>query len=69
MLAQNNTRIIIQRTCASGSGDQTDSFKFEQVCEETLESLCDYFEELVETSSHLKGADVLYGVCFHKILI
>lgn len=61
---QNNTRIF-QRTCTSGSGNQTDSFKFEEVCEETLESLCDYFEELVESSTHLKGADVLYGVRLH----
>lgn len=43
-------------------GSQIDPLKFEEVCEDTLESLCDYFEELIENSIHLKGADVTYGV-------
>ncbi|XP_052756058.1 frataxin homolog, mitochondrial [Galleria mellonella] len=34
---------------------------FEEICNETLESLCEYFEELVEQSSNLKGADVTYS--------
>ncbi|KRT82885.1 hypothetical protein AMK59_4180, partial [Oryctes borbonicus] len=38
-----------------------DSLKFEKVCEETLESLSEYFEELIEDSDHLKLADVSYS--------
>lgn len=34
-----------------------------KICEETLDSLCEYFEELVETAAHLSDADVTYGVC------
>lgn len=39
-----------------------DSVRFEKVCEETLESLTDYFEELVEDATHLKSTDVSYSV-------
>lgn len=39
-----------------------DSVTFETVCSETLESLCDYFEHLVEETSFLKSADITYGV-------
>uniref|UniRef100_A0A8D8GDX1 ferroxidase n=1 Tax=Culex pipiens TaxID=7175 RepID=A0A8D8GDX1_CULPI len=38
-----------------------DSVTFEAVCSDTLESLCDYFEQLVEETSFLKAADVTYG--------
>ncbi|XP_053692761.1 frataxin homolog, mitochondrial [Sabethes cyaneus] len=38
-----------------------DSVTFESVCSETLESLCDYMEKLVEETSFLKSADVTYG--------
>lgn len=39
-----------------------DSNTFEKVCEETLESLCEIFEEAIEKAGHLKSADVSYGV-------
>lgn len=35
---------------------------FEVVCSDTIEALCDYFEELVESSSHLQNSDITYGV-------
>lgn len=35
---------------------------FETVCSDTLEALCDYFEETIEQSDHLKSADVTFGV-------
>ncbi|XP_035792006.1 frataxin homolog, mitochondrial-like [Anopheles albimanus] len=38
-----------------------DPVTFEAVCSETLESLCDYFEELVEETSSLTQADVMYS--------
>lgn len=37
---------------------------FETVCSDTLEALCDYFEEVLEKSSNLKSADVTFGVSF-----
>lgn len=37
---------------------------FEVVCSDTIESLCDYFEELVESSAHLQKSDITYGVCY-----
>lgn len=39
-----------------------DQVTFEEICNETLESLCDYFEELIEQSPNLKGADVMFSV-------
>lgn len=39
-----------------------DEVTYERVCDETLESLTDYFEELIEDTSHLKNSDVTYGV-------
>lgn len=43
-------------------GNLLDHVVFEKVCDETLDSLCEYFEELVENATHLKAADVSYGV-------
>ncbi|KAG7308262.1 hypothetical protein JYU34_006941 [Plutella xylostella] len=40
---------------------EVDHVVFEQICNETLESLCDYFEELVESAPHLKGADITFS--------
>lgn len=39
-----------------------DNNTFDKVCEETLDSLSEYFEELIEVAPHLKSADVSYGV-------
>lgn len=39
-----------------------DQAVFEEICNETLESLCDYFEEIVDSSPNLKGADVTFSV-------
>uniref|UniRef100_A0AAG5D1B5 ferroxidase n=1 Tax=Anopheles atroparvus TaxID=41427 RepID=A0AAG5D1B5_ANOAO len=38
-----------------------DSVTFETVCSDTLESLCDYFEELIDATPALKSADVTFG--------
>uniref|UniRef100_A0A2M4CYN1 ferroxidase n=1 Tax=Anopheles darlingi TaxID=43151 RepID=A0A2M4CYN1_ANODA len=38
-----------------------DPVTFEVVCSDTLESLCDYFEELIEGTSSLSQADVMYS--------
>lgn len=41
---------------------EVDPLVYDQICSETLESLSDYFEELVESSSIFKGADITYSV-------
>ncbi|XP_029162704.1 frataxin homolog, mitochondrial [Nylanderia fulva] len=35
--------------------------EYERICDETLDSLSEYFEELVEAAAHLPDADVSYG--------
>lgn len=37
-------------------------YDFEKACNETLESLTEYFEHIVEESDNLKSADVAYSV-------
>ncbi|EZA53409.1 hypothetical protein DMN91_004709 [Ooceraea biroi] len=37
------------------------SVQYEKICDETLDSLTEYFEELVEAAAHLPDADVAYG--------
>ncbi|EGI59534.1 PREDICTED: frataxin homolog, mitochondrial [Acromyrmex echinatior] len=37
------------------------SVQYEKVCDETLDSLTEYFEELIEAVVHLPDADVSYG--------
>ncbi|KAL0882605.1 hypothetical protein ABMA27_001043 [Loxostege sticticalis] len=43
------------------SSDQVDQVVFEDICNETLESLCDYFEEIIDSSPNFKGADVTFS--------
>ncbi|XP_017460668.1 PREDICTED: frataxin homolog, mitochondrial isoform X1 [Rhagoletis zephyria] len=38
-----------------------DSIKYERVCSETLDALCDYLEELIENAKTLSSSDVAYG--------
>ena len=42
--------------------------EFEKVSDETLESLTEYFEELIETVPHLDNADVSYSVSITLIV-
>ncbi|KAH8237684.1 hypothetical protein KR038_006616, partial [Drosophila bunnanda] len=39
-----------------------DSVTYDRVCSETLDALCDYFEELTENAADLQGSDVAYSV-------
>jgi len=39
-----------------------DGVTYERVCSDTLDALCDYFEELTENASELQGTDVAYSV-------
>ncbi|CAG4916968.1 unnamed protein product [Colias eurytheme] len=43
------------------SYDHIEQAVFEDICNETLESLCDYFEEIIDRTSNLKGADVTFS--------
>lgn len=36
---------------------------FELACNETLESLCDYLEQIVEDSPKLDNPDITFSVC------
>lgn len=36
--------------------------QFEKISNDTLESLTEYFDELIEQAAHLNDADVSYGV-------
>lgn len=41
-----------------------DLLAFENVCSETLESLCEYFEEVVESDPKLSNPDITFSVSF-----
>ncbi|XP_057337530.1 frataxin homolog, mitochondrial [Microplitis mediator] len=43
------------------SGSELDSVQFEKISDDTLESLTEYFDELIEQATHLDDADVSYG--------
>ncbi|XP_023944701.2 frataxin homolog, mitochondrial [Bicyclus anynana] len=50
------------RLCSTQSiQPDLDPVVFDKVCNETLESLYEYFEELIDKSSNLKGADVTFS--------
>lgn len=46
-----------------------DLVTYEAVCADTLESLCEYFDHLVETSPHLKYADITFSVSLELIIL
>lgn len=46
-----------------------DLVSYETICSDTLEGLCEYFDELVELAPHLKNADITYSVSFSAILM
>lgn len=57
-------------TAVESTSVLVDQATFERTCEETLESLSEYFDELIESSKHLNAADVAYSVSItllHKL--
>ncbi|XP_054003879.1 frataxin homolog, mitochondrial [Hylaeus anthracinus] len=60
-----NRKLIANFSSDSDKGYSTDSeltpVQFEKVSDETLESLTEYFDELIEQSPQLTDADVSYG--------
>ncbi|XP_037921437.1 frataxin homolog, mitochondrial isoform X2 [Hermetia illucens] len=49
----------LSRKCTTTS--DLDPVQYEKACSETLESLSEYFEEIVEQVDHLKMSDISYG--------
>ena len=45
------------------SGNELDELTFNKLAEETLESLCDLFEDLGDSDDCPSDYDVTYGVC------
>uniref|UniRef100_A0A1B6F532 ferroxidase n=1 Tax=Cuerna arida TaxID=1464854 RepID=A0A1B6F532_9HEMI len=41
--------------------EEIDSITYESICEETLDSLCEFFEDIIENTLELKTADVAFG--------
>ncbi|XP_015438008.1 PREDICTED: frataxin homolog, mitochondrial [Dufourea novaeangliae] len=58
-------KLIVNFSSDGSKGYSTDteltSIQFEKVTDETLDSLTEYFDELIEQSPHLTDADVSYG--------
>lgn len=57
----NRTYCTPPRTDPLGSA-LLDLVIYEAVCSDTIEGLCEYFDDLVECTPHLKTADVNYSV-------
>lgn len=57
------TLFMLETYCLYDFISELTSTQYLKVCEETLDSLSEYFEELVEKAAHLPDADVTYGVC------
>lgn len=67
------TKAVLQRKSQSSNrrsygneieteSSSLDSATYERVCSETLDALCDYFEELTESAPDVPGSDVAYSV-------
>ena len=56
------SRLCLCVTRFSTSGDLVDALTFEKACDETLESLTEYFEQIVEEDDSFKSGDVSYSV-------
>ncbi|KAK5650867.1 hypothetical protein RI129_001896 [Pyrocoelia pectoralis] len=53
---------VITYQCFCTKPNETiDSITYEKICEDTLESLTEYIEELIESAQNLKLADVAYS--------
>lgn len=68
---QDNSRTFLTTAVSKNNESLSDSIldnvTYDRVCSETLNSLCDYFEELAE-NANIKGSDVAYGVINFKLL-
>lgn len=62
MICRSPTYLANKYCTPATRDDDLDIATFEKLCDETLDSLTEYFEELVEAATHLQAADVSYGV-------
>lgn len=46
---------------------EINSAVYERICQETLDSLCEYFEDIVEKYPVFKTADVAFGVSIFSL--
>lgn len=66
---KDNSGVLLARYTSSNTNQdpitssQLDLVTFETVCSDTLEALCEYFDDLVEGTPHLQSADVGFSVC------
>ncbi|KAH8343361.1 hypothetical protein KR059_008868, partial [Drosophila kikkawai] len=63
-----NRRFASNEIETETTSSSLDSATYERVCSETLDALCDYFEELTENAADLQGSDVAYSVSFRWCL-
>ncbi|XP_025190634.1 frataxin homolog, mitochondrial isoform X2 [Melanaphis sacchari] len=59
-----NDKFNIQKSFISkqfSTSNNQNEIDFEQTCNETLESLCEYFEQIVEDNIHLENPDILFS--------
>ncbi|XP_017034594.1 frataxin homolog, mitochondrial [Drosophila kikkawai] len=56
-----NRRFASNEIETETTSSSLDSATYERVCSETLDALCDYFEELTENAADLQGSDVAYS--------
>lgn len=64
----NRTYCTPPRTDPLGSA-LVDLVTYEAICSDTLEGLCEYFDDLVESTPQLKSADVNYSVRVREIFL
>ncbi|XP_046963358.1 frataxin homolog, mitochondrial [Vanessa cardui] len=56
-----SSRLFSSSSQESQISDNLSPAVYDKICTETLESLSEYFEELIDQSSNLKGADVTFS--------
>ncbi|XP_029678766.1 frataxin homolog, mitochondrial [Formica exsecta] len=66
--SKRNPQTLLQSSLKNFSSDtkysteySLSSVQYEKICDETLDSLSECFEELIEAAAHLPDADVSYG--------
>lgn len=62
LITKRNYNSSIQLPSSESNTSEVSSVFYEQACTDTLEALCEFFEDLVENVPHLKLGDVSYGV-------
>lgn len=64
MLSEKSSLITTQMVRFSSDSTEISQLDYEHFCVETLDSICDYIEELIDSINHLSTADVVNKVRF-----